>query len=64
MNAETENSQTLLEVVSNNSCIFYEHLVTKAMTLQKSGRDVQIILLEKEAAIRKQNDVLLEWSHM
>lgn len=40
--------------------------VTKAMTLQKSCR---IVLLypragKKEAAIRKQNDVLLEWSHI
>lgn len=52
MNAETENSQTLLEVVSNNGCIFYEHLVTRAMTLQKSGRDVQIILLYPRAGKR------------
>lgn len=36
-------SQTPGQVVSNNSCIFNEHPVTKAMTLQKSCRHVQIV---------------------
>lgn len=49
VNAETENSQTLVEVVSNNSCIFYEQLVTKAMTLQKSRRPAQSVLLYPRA---------------
>lgn len=43
--------------------------VTKAMTLQKSCRHVQIVLPypragKKEAAIREQNDVLLERSRI